>query len=317
MNKAEEYFFIVNERAGIGKKHSIWKQDLKPELIRRGIHFRIYECSHPGHATELVQKILAEHDGAVTLVVVGGDGTFNEALNGINDFSRVTIGFIPTGSANDLGYSLGIPSQPVMALEHILQSENEHFMDIGETLFHKTGEVRRFAISSGIGLDAEVCALVSNGRLKAVLNRLHLGKLVYFVNAIRIVFSQPLAEGKLIFTDEEGKQTERMIHKLYFLAGMNQRFEGGHLAMAPSAESNDGLLSFAMAHSLTRMQALISLGLLALRLHERVKGYEVVHAKACHIMLKDQLEVHTDGEVHDRHWDITVTCLPHQLKILY
>lgn len=86
--------------------------------------------------------------------------------------------------------------------------------------------------------------------------------------------------------------------------------------MAADAKSNDGRLSFALAQDLSNVQALFSLVLLVLRQHERIPGYEVVEARACHIMLKDNLEVHTDGETFGGQWDITIECLPKKLQML-
>lgn len=315
MKKVETYYFIVNGNAGAGRKKNIWQTILKPELIRRGVHYHVYECSYPGHGAKLASQILSENVGELRLVVVGGDGTFNEVLNGIDDFARVTMSYIPAGSANDLGYALGISSDPLRALSRILDGGRIYGMDIGKTTFHKDRTSRYFAISSGIGLDAEACSH-SGGKLKAFLNRIRLGKLIYMINTVRLVLTYPTTEGKLVFVNANGKQTERRVHRLFFLAGMNQPYEGGHLAMAADAKSNDGRLSFALAQDLSNVQALFSLVLLVIRQHERIPGYEVVEARACHIMLKDNLEVHTDGETFGGQWDITIECLPKKLQML-
>ena len=314
MKNDETYFFIVNGNAGAGRKKSIWKHVLKPELIRRGIHYHHYDCSYPGHGTKIAAQVLAEYTGTLSLVVVGGDGTFNEVLNGITDFTRVILSYIPAGSANDLGYSLGISSDPLRALTRVLDKGRNYRMDIGKTTFHRDETSRYFAISSGIGLDAEACSH-AGGRLKAVLNRIHLGKLIYMINTVYLVLAYPVTEGKLVFVKKNGETYERKVHRLFFLAGMNQPYEGGHLAMAAGAKSNDGLLSFSMAHDLSNVRALFSLALLALKKHEKIPGYEVVDARACHVMLKDNLEVHTDGETFGGQWDITIECLPKKLQL--
>lgn len=316
MSRDKTYYFIVNGNAGGGRGKYIWKNLLKRELIARGVHYRAYECAYPGHAAVLAEKICTGNSGALTLAVVGGDGTFNEVLNGITDFERVTVGFIPVGSANDLGYALGFSGDYLRALRRVLGSGKICRMDIGKTTFHRDGSSRYFAISSGVGMDAAVCKSSRSGKLKSMLNQMHLGMLIYLVNAVRIVFSQELNVGKLIFSDGKGNTKERKVHRLYFLAGMNQPYEGGHLAMAPHAKANDGKLSFAMAHDLSRVQALFSLALLAFNKHEHIPGYEVVSARKCHIMLKDNWEVHTDGETFGGHWDITVECLPRKLQMI-
>lgn len=316
MSEEKTYYFIVNSMAGTGRAKNIWQGILKPELIRRGVHYRVYLCTYAGHATVLAKRVLAEHTGEVTLVVVGGDGTFNEVLNGITDFGRVTFGFIPAGSANDLGYALGISPEPLTALHRLLRCERIACIDIGRTTFHRDGSCRYFAISSGIGLDAEACRYSHGGRVKNFLNRMHLGMLIYLLNTVRLVFGQPLGVARLVFADGRGREKVYKVRGLYFLAGMNQPNEGGHLMMAPHADARDGKLSFAMAHGLGRFQALLSLALLVMQWHNRIPGYEVVNARKCHIMLADNLEVHTDGETFGGHWDITMECLPKKLQII-
>lgn len=314
MKNDETYYFIVNGNAGVGRRKNIWKHVLKPELIRRGVHYHQYACSYPGHGTKLALQILEEHEGRLNLVVVGGDGTFNEVLNGITDFTRATVSYIPAGSANDLGYALGISSDPLCALTRILDEGRIYQMDIGKTTFHRDRSSRYFAISSGIGLDAEAC-VPDSGRLKAVLNRIRLGKLIYMLNTIRKVLRYRATDGKLVFIDKNGETKEQKVHRLFFVAGMNQPYEGGHLPMAANASSCDGMLSFAMAHDLGNVKALFCLALLASRQQDRIPGYEVVNARACHIMLKDQQEVHTDGETFGGQWDITMECLPKKLQL--
>lgn len=314
MKSDETYYFIVNGNAGVGRKKSIWKHVLKPELIRRGVHYHLYECSYPGNATKFASQILAEHTGRVAIVVVGGDGTFNEVLNGITDFERVTLSYIPAGSANDLGYALGISADPLETLIHILDVGTLYQMDIGKTTFHRDQTSRYFAISSGIGLDAEAC-VSDSGRLKALLNRIGLGKLIYMLNTIRKVLTYRTTDGKLVFIDKNGETQERKVHRLFFVAGMNQPYEGGHLPMAADAVSDDGELSFAMAQNLSNVKALFCLALLAFHQQEYIPGYEVINAGACHLMLKDNLEVHTDGETFGKHWDITIECLPKKLRL--
>ncbi len=315
MNDEKIYYFLINGRAGVGKKKNIWRQVLKPRLIERGVRFRAYETTSTKEFSRTVEQIQDEHSGELRLVVVGGDGTFNEALNHIRDFSRVLLGFIPTGSANDLGYALGIPSDPVHALNMMLHADGTS-MDIGQTVFHEDGSMRYFAISSGAGLDAGACSQVSRGRLKAVLNRMHLGLLAYGISALRLVLRGPLADGRVVFTDTDGTEHVRELKNLYFLAGMNQPNEGGHLIMADGASPYDGRLSYAFAYGMKRWQALLALGLLVLRKTDLVKKYEVIDAKDCSLTLTRPQEVHTDGETFGGYRRLTISCLPEKLRML-
>jgi diacylglycerol kinase family enzyme len=115
-----------------------------------------------GHATELCRE--AAHEGYDVVVAFGGDGTVNEAANGLLG-SSTPLTCLPGGSANVFGKMLGIPGELVDATEHILGLADDwrvRKVDLGVV------NGRRFTFSSGLGLDASVVQRVdSNPKLKA------------------------------------------------------------------------------------------------------------------------------------------------------
>lgn len=115
-----------------------------------------------GHATELCRE--AAHEGYDVVVAFGGDGTVNEAANGLIG-SPTPLTCLPGGSANVFGKMLGIPGELVDATEHILAMADDwrpRKVDIGVV------NGRYFTFSSGLGIDASVVERVdSNPRMKA------------------------------------------------------------------------------------------------------------------------------------------------------
>jgi diacylglycerol kinase family enzyme len=115
-----------------------------------------------GHATELCRE--AAHEGYDVVVAFGGDGTVNEAANGLLG-SPTPLCCLPGGSANVFGKTLGIPGDPVDATEHLLAMADDwrpRRVDLGVV------NGRCFTFSSGVGLDASVVERVdANPRLKA------------------------------------------------------------------------------------------------------------------------------------------------------
>ena len=77
----------------------------------------IEKTSRPGHATEITRQ--AVNESFDTIVVVGGDGTINEVVNGVIG-ANVRIGIIPSGTANDLARHFGIPRRVDRACDVIL-----------------------------------------------------------------------------------------------------------------------------------------------------------------------------------------------------
>jgi diacylglycerol kinase family enzyme len=115
-----------------------------------------------GHATELCRE--AAHEGYDVVVAFGGDGTVNEAANGLVG-SPTPLTCLPGGSANVFGKMLGIPGELVDATEHLLAIADDwrpRRVDIGIV------NGRYFTFSSGLGIDASVVQRVdANPRMKA------------------------------------------------------------------------------------------------------------------------------------------------------
>jgi len=115
-----------------------------------------------GHAIELCRE--AAHEGYDVVVAFGGDGTVNEAANGLRG-SPTPLTCLPGGSANVYGKILGIPGELVDATEHLLAMADDwrpRKVDLGVV------NGRCFTFASGLGLDASVVKRVdSNPHLKA------------------------------------------------------------------------------------------------------------------------------------------------------
>lgn len=117
-----------------------------------------------GHATELCRE--AAHEGYDVVVAFGGDGTVNEAANGLLG-STTPLCCLPGGSANVFGKMLGIPGDVVDATEHLLAMADDWHprkVDLGVV------NGRCFTFASGLGLDASVVERVdANPKMKARL----------------------------------------------------------------------------------------------------------------------------------------------------
>ena len=136
------YHIIINPASRSGKGKKIWKEQIKPALLRDNVSFRPYFSEKAGDVAVIASQILSEAtEFPVPLIILGGDGTVNEALHGLSDPSKVTLGYIPTGSSNDLARDLNIPTEPTAALELILHSGSVHSMDLG-TVTYSDGEKR-------------------------------------------------------------------------------------------------------------------------------------------------------------------------------
>ncbi len=127
-----------------------------------------------GHATQICRE--AAREGYDVVVAFGGDGTANEAANGLVG-SDTPLTCLPGGATNVLCRTLGIPADVVDATEHLLRMADNfepRQVDLGRV------DERHFTFSSGVGLDASVVAEVeAHPRLTR-----HLGRYYYTWAAI-------------------------------------------------------------------------------------------------------------------------------------
>jgi diacylglycerol kinase family enzyme len=102
-----------------------------------------------GEAKELAREVAGRVDA---LYVFGGDGTYNEVLNGID--ARTPLGLIPGGGASVLARALGLPRQPVAAARQLARDARPRRIAVGRVNGH------RFGFACGIGIDAQVVRAV-------------------------------------------------------------------------------------------------------------------------------------------------------------
>ena len=158
--------FIVNPAAHSGEGYALWKQ-AEAVLQERSIPYEVYFSEKRGDVRQLAKRLTNVSEGAERfLIVLGGDGTLNEAIQGMQHFEQVRLGYIPTGSSNDLARDLKIGHDIRPLMKKLLDGGTEHRMDLGCVTWNADGKTqkRHFLVSCGIGYDA---ADVSWDRLEA------------------------------------------------------------------------------------------------------------------------------------------------------
>ncbi len=312
MSPAEEktYDIIINPASHSGQTRRIWAT-LKDALQKRGLSYRAYLSAGPGDVTNLTQKIISRFaksaDEPAHIILLGGDGTLNELINGISDFSKVILSYIPTGSGNDFARARKFSHDPVKELDRILTSQPVA-LDVGETTFTDTDgntHSRRFLISSGIGFDAMVCDHVNHSRIKTYLNKIGLGQAVYLIIALKCLFFGKYPDCTLTCADGE----TLFLKKMMFSAAMLEPYEGGGFKFAPKASPDDGLLDVCTVNGLPRLFVLCALPTALFGRHLIFPGIHLHRTEAVRIETAVPQYIHTDGETGYFSTDVTIRCL--------
>lgn len=152
-------------------------RDVLIRALGAAVELTVEETGYRGHAATLAATARAK--GYDVVAVLGGDGTINEAVNGllnpVNGHSappaadpsagRPALIVIPGGSANVFARGLGLPNDPVEATGAVLEALREgrrRTVGLGEALWGD--ESRYFTFCAGLGYDAEVVRAVEGLR---------------------------------------------------------------------------------------------------------------------------------------------------------
>ncbi len=213
------YHILLNPVAG--KKKAL-KNLAKVEkvLTAKNIPYEVHKTSdvHDGTA---IAKALTEK-GETNLIVLGGDGTLHEVLNGIVDPTACRLGLIPSGTGNDFAGKAGLPLDAEKALEIILAGETK------PTDYLVVGGVRCMNVG-GMGMDVDVLERCKKGKLK--------GKIKYLLSLIRSLFA---FKGLPVSIESDGVKEK---HDALIAAACNGTQFGGGITICPTAEIDDGKMN--------------------------------------------------------------------------
>lgn len=307
-----KYYFILNPNSQTGKGRLIWKKQLQPCLKASKSHWKAFYTRYPGHCTQIVSQLTSTGSEPVTIVILGGDGTLNEAVNGIKHFENVTLGYIPTGSSNDFARGMKQNSDPLETLHNILQNKHELWLDYG--VVQAPGKApQRFIVSSGIGFDAYVTDEALTSPIKNVLNAIHMGKLTYALIALKKLVTISLQPVVLTVDDTYTLKLPRF----YFASSHNLPYEGGGFKFTPQARPDDGKLNVCVVHGFLKCLIPVLLPTAFFGLHKYFPGVTLLSCKKLTVRLAHPFPVHTDGETYHPQTKLCIWCEPGKIRFVY
>jgi diacylglycerol kinase (ATP) len=270
---------IVNPAAGGGRaaRSLPWLR----ERLERRPDARVEVTSRPGDAERLADG--AARGGHDRVIVVGGDGTVQEVVNGLIDGgSSASLGVVPLGSGNDLARSLGLPTDPSEAWGMAVGRQTRG-LDVARAR-NGGGTERWFASAGGIGFDAQVAAaMVNRGRWQ-------LGRLGYLMTTLAELrrFSNRRIELRI-----DGSAST---HQVLLVAIANGAYYGGGMRIAPSAQPDDGLLDVCVVGDISRLTAIRQLPNLYRGTHVDHPQVSMHAGRSIEVDGERDTRIHLDGE---------------------
>lgn len=273
------HYIIFNPKAKNGRSEKICAK-VRGMLEEAGRRYVLLETERRGHATALAAEL---PDDAEELIVIGGDGTFHEVLNGLKAPEKMRIAFIAGGTGNDFCAGAGISEDPERILSLVLKGAAK------ETDYIAFGEKRCLNVG-GLGMDVDVLERCARGRLH--------GRIKYLCSLVVSVLTFRGYDMTLYVNGEERKR------RALFTAVCNGDRIGGGIRICPHADPEDGKLEVVMVPQMgffRMVRAFLSL------MRGRILSFpetEHDYCDAVRITTEIPRTVQMDGELYGGYTDV-------------
>ena len=271
-------------------------QELASQLESAGVAVDLKLITGPGDATNLAAR--AARNGSSDVIVAGGDGTINEAIQGLAG-TDARLGILPRGTANVLARELGLPIDDQEAIAIAAQGKSRKIY-LGLAINETTNEQRHFILMAGIGLDASVVKRVQPSLKKRI------GKGAFWLSG----FSHLATWNPQPFTLEINGDNYTAT---FATIGKAARY-GGDLAITPGARLDKPEFEVCIIQTSSRMRYLRLLSQ-AMRSGMPRDKPEVCFVTATTVKAQGDAAVQIDGELLG-HLPMRFEIAPHSLEVI-
>jgi diacylglycerol kinase (ATP) len=304
------WLVIVNPNAGKRKGEKDWPE-ISALLNEAGFNYIHEFTEHRDHARTMTEKYIMQ--GFRKIIVVGGDGTMNEVVNGVFRQDRfptneIILGMIMVGTGNDWGRMFCIKENYKKAVKTI-KKQRLFVQDAGLVTYHDDeGEIKRYFINSaGIGYDALVVMLTNRAK--------DLGKggpLSYLVNLVKGMFQYHHA---YLGIEVDGQPVYK--GRVFSISTGICKYSGGGMMQLPFAVPDDGLLDVTMFKNVTKLTVIRHIKKLYSGKFTHLSFVQTHQGKTVkiHSLTQSRVFLETDGESLG-YTPILIEIVPKSLKII-
>ncbi|MDC0255782.1 diacylglycerol kinase family protein [Bacteriovoracales bacterium] len=245
----KRFILFNNQKSGSNKKREKIKNQIMALFEKNDIQIEIFNSEYARHIEETIKGYNFDlFDGILGL---GGDGTFNEIINGLHKREKklsIPVGLIPLGTGNDFLRSLG-PINPFYWVQKIIEGKTQK-VDVIEVISKEKTFFSQLLTGWGVFYDAAWASEKYRW----------LGPLKYIAGSIEAILKSKKKSALIKVGDKE--------YKGKFWGGLicNTKYIGGGLLMAREAVINDGIFEFFMVRDISRIKLIFLFIQLALKI---------------------------------------------------
>ncbi|MBP1947848.1 diacylglycerol/lipid kinase family protein [Virgibacillus litoralis] len=290
------YIFIVNPIAGNGGAKKAYSNIAKTDAFKQ-IDSKCFFTEYFGHAERIAKHLTTDFPEIVTcVVVIGGDGTLHEVLNGLCK-PVVPVSFIPAGSGNDFARGCDIKGKPVEIFQRIIHQNSKPYW-LG--CYQEKGKSPRNIVNSiGFGFDAEIAKAVNESKYKKLLSTIRLGKISYVIGLIKVLFRfRPMNLEMIV----DGKKYK--LSNCWMVTIAHHPFYGGGMKIIPDATIQAGVFPVLIIHSISKWKVLGVFMTVFSGKHVNFKEVELMEANHLEISSKKKIPYQVDGQT-----DVCFSCV--------
>ncbi len=268
-----QFFVVANPASGNSKRLDHILNELVDFFTNKRFKYEVFLTQKSRNAWKTVEK---NFDASFTdLVIIGGDGTINEAINGLNH--DVPVSIIPNGTGNDYIKMLNLGDS---------LREQLHILDKGKIISVDVGVCngRKFLNGVGVGFDGQIVADMLGK--KSILK----GPAKYYYHVLSI-----LATYKSRLFSYQVNDEKRSNDLILLCISKGSTF-GGSFVLAPNAKLDDGKLHVCEIGKISGIKRFLNIHRLQGGTHAALKAVSLYTCDTLTIEANLQLQSHIDGE---------------------
>jgi len=286
----EHVYVIKNGNPASLNSQQVWKRAEKI-LKKEAILYSVFVTKYAGHAKVIAEDLLRETSIRTLLLVVGGDGTMHEVINGAAPYPHAIVACIPAGSGNDYARGVQKTLNVKEAIKLIQKPDEASRIDLGQ--MQSKGNKCYFMNSLGLGFDASICEVVNRSKWKPQFQKWKLGKFIYLYYFLKQLFIfKPFS----LQVEVDGRHEE--YDHVWLIVVANQPYFGGGLKVSPNSTTNDGKFHVLVVNNLSARMFLLVFATIFWGGHLRLSKW-VRHFTCNEIKLETEqtVPIQADGEV--------------------